>query len=309
MRRSTLALSGFTWTGDTTVEGRAATDYERELRHESITPGYFRALGTRLVRGRWLTEADRPPHPTVTLVNETLAKRYFRGEDAIGKRISFGRPTDKPDWVTIVGIVEDFKQDGMDDLVQPEVYVPLAEEMQNPLTFVIRSRLDPDAVLSLARAHVREVDKDLVPTDVTTLDALVRRSVDGQRFRTWLLGSFAGIALLLAALGIYGVLAYFVAQRVRELGIRLALGASPAQVWRMVVRQGMQPVLWGSVAGLAAAYAAADLMKSLLFGVAPLDPATYAATAGALALIGAIACALPASRAVRVDPLVALRND
>jgi predicted permease len=306
---STLVLNGFTWTGDATVEGRPPTDYERELRHESTTPDYFRALDARLVRGRWLTDDDRPPRPAVTLVNETLAKRYFRGEDAIGKRISFGRPTDKPAWVTIVGIVQDFKQDGMDDPVLPEVYVPLAHEVQNPLTFVVRSRLQADAVVSLARAEVRAVDKDLVPTDVTTLDAVVRKAVDGQRFRTWLLGSFAGIALLLAALGIYGVLAYFVAQRVRELGIRLALGASPAQVWRMVVGQGMRPVLWGSLAGLAAAYAAADLMKSLLFGVAPLDPATYAMTAGALAVIGAVACAVPASRAVRVDPLVALRQD
>jgi predicted permease len=306
---STLALKGFTWTGDSTVEGRGPTDYERELRHEATTPDYFHALGIRLVRGRWLTEADRPPRPAVTLVNETLAARYFRGADAIGKRISFGKPTDKPDWVTIVGIVRDFKQDGMDNPVLPEVYVPLAQEVQNPLTFVVRSRLASDVVVSLARAQVRAVDKDLVPTDVTTLDALVRESVDGQRFRTWLLGSFAAIALLLAALGVYGVLAYFVAQRVRELGIRLALGASPAQVWRMVVRQGMRPVLWGSIAGLGAAYAAAGVMKSLLFGIAPLDPATYLTTAGALAVVGAVACALPAFRAVHVDPLVALRQE
>jgi putative ABC transport system permease protein len=306
---STLALNGFTWTGDSTVEGRAPTDYERELRHEAVSPDYFRALGTPLVKGRWLNEFDRPPQPPVTLVNETLAKRYFRGADAVGKRITFGKPTDKPQWVTIVGVVADVKQDGMDEPVQPEVYVPVAEEVQNPLTFVVRSRMEPDAVVALARAQVRAVDKDLVPTDISTLEGVVRRSVDGQRFRTWLLGSFAGLALLLATLGIYGVLAYFVAARVRELGIRLALGATPAQVWRMVVGQGMRPVLWGSIAGLAAAYAGADLMKSLLFGVAPLDPATYAAAAGALALVGAIACAAPALRAVRVDPLRALRNE
>jgi putative ABC transport system permease protein len=306
---STLPLSGYTWTGDTTVEGRGPTDYERELRHETITPDYFRAIGTRLIAGRWLTEFDRPPRPKVTLVNETLAKRYFRGEEAIGRRISFGKPTDKPDWVTVVGVVEDFRQDGMDGLVQPEVYVPMAQELQNPLTFLVRSAADPDAVVALARAQVRAVDKDLVLTDITTLDSLVHRSVDGQRFRTWLLGSFAGLALLLAALGIYGVLAYFVSERVRELGIRLALGASPPQLWSMVVRQGMRPVLLGSIAGLAAAYGAAELMKSLLFGVAPLDPATYMATVAALALVGAIACAVPALRAVRVDPLVALRQD
>jgi putative ABC transport system permease protein len=306
---TTLPLNGYTWTGDTTIEGRGPTDYERELRHEAIAPEYFRAIGTRLVAGRWLNEFDRPPRPAVTLVNETLAKRYFRGEEAIGRRISFGKPTDKPDWVTVVGVVEDFRQDGMDGPVQPEVYVPLAQEVQNPLTFIVRSAADPDAVVALARAQVRAVDKDLVLTDITTLDTLVHRSVDSQRFRTWLLGGFAGLALLLAALGIYGVLAYFVSERVRELGIRLALGASPPQLWSMVVRQGMRPVLLGSIAGLAGAYAAAELMKSLLYGVAPLDPATYVATVATLVVVGAIACAVPALRAVRVDPLIALRQD
>ena len=164
-------------------------------------------------------------------------------------------------------------------------------------------------MLALSRAQVRAVDKDLVLTDVTTLDALRRQSVDGQRFRTWLLGGFAVLALALAAVGIYGVLAYFVSERVRELGIRLALGASPAQLWRMVVGQGMQPVAVGSFAGIGAAYALAGLIKSLLFGVAPLDPATYALTMATLALVGAVACAVPAFRAVRVDPLVALRDE
>ncbi len=306
---STLALKGYTWTGDATIEGRSPDDYERELRHESITPGYFAAIGVRLVAGRWFDADDRPPHPQVALANEALAARYFRGADPIGKRISFGKPTDKPDWVTIVGVVADTKQDDLEHVAQPEVYVPAAQETQNLYTVVLRSRLDAEAVVAAAREQIHAVDKDLVLTDIMSLDELVRASTDGERFRTWLLSGFAGLALVLAALGIYGVLAYFVAQRVRELGIRLALGASPAQLWRMVVRQGMRPVLWGATGGLAVAYAAATFVRTLLFDVAPLDPATYVGTAVGLALVGAAACALPAYRAVRVDPLVALRED
>jgi putative ABC transport system permease protein len=306
---STLALKGYAWTGDATVEGRPPDDYERELRHESVTPGYFTAIGAHLVAGRWLNAFDRPPRPQVALANEALAVRYFRGADPIGKRISFGRPTDKPDWVTIVGVVANTKQDSLDSAVQPEVYVPAAQDTQNPYTVAMRSRLDADAVFAAARAQVHAFDKDLVLTDVTSLDDLVRASADGERFRTWLFGGFAGLALLLAALGIYGVLAYFVAQRVRELGIRLALGASPRQVWQMVVGQGMRPVLWGSIGGLAAAYAAATVIKTLLFNVAPIDPVTYLGTAVALVLVGLLACAVPAYRAVHVDPLVALRED
>ena len=306
---STLALGGVTWTGDATVEGHAPDDYERELRHESVTPGYLPALGARLLEGRWLNGFDRQKSPAVTIVNEALAKRYFRGQDALGKRISFGRPTDKPEWVTIVGVVADIKQDGMDEPAQPEVYVPLAQEPQNPLTFVVRTSVTPDAALASARARVRAFDKDLVLTDATTLDGVVEKAVEGQRFRTLVLGGFAAVAVLLAALGIYGVLAYFVTERTREIGVRLALGASPAAVWTMVVARGMRPVAWGTVCGFVVASAAAWLIRALLFGVVALDPTTYVITAAALAAIGVAACAVPAYRAVRVDPLVALRQE
>jgi len=306
---STLALRGFTWTGDATVEGRSADDYERELRHESITPDYFRAMGTRLIAGRFLTEFDGAPRNTVTVVNESLAKKYFRGADALGKRITFGRPTDKDPWVTIVGVVADMKQDRLDAAVQPEVFVPLADNTQNGITFVVRAVGSTDAVLAAARARVREVDKDLVLTDVTTLGELVQASVGDQRFRTSLLSGFAAVALFLAALGIYGVLAYFVTQRRRELGIRLALGAPPAGLFRMVVRQGMRPVLAGSLVGLAGAYAVTGLMTTLLFGIQPLDPTTYAVTAAVLGAVALCACAVPASRATHVDPLIALREE
>jgi putative ABC transport system permease protein len=306
---STLALRGFTWTGDATVEGRAPTDYERELRHESITPGYLRAIGARLVAGRLLDEHDTGDRPAVTVVNEALAKRYFRGEDAVGKRITFGRPSDRDVWVTIVGVVADTKQDGLDKPVEPEEFSSLAQRMQNPMTFAVRTTADIESAIGSARRAVHDVDKDVVLTDVTTLQNVVRESMDDQRFRTTLLSGFAGVALLLAAIGIYGVLAYFVTQRGRELGVRLALGARPHELFVMVVGQGLRPVLAGSVAGLLAAAALTSVMKSLLFGIQPMDAPTYIVTTATLAVVAVAACALPAFRAMRVDPIVALRDE
>ncbi|HYM25476.1 MAG TPA: ABC transporter permease, partial [Vicinamibacterales bacterium] len=306
---STIALRGYTWTGDSTVEGRAPTDYERELRHESVLPGYFRAMGIQLLGGRMLDDRDVQGQPLVTMVNKALETQYFRGQPAVGKRITFGRPQDNGPWVTIVGVVADGKQDGLDKPAQPEVYVPFAQQMQNPVTFVVRAQTSADATVAAARAAVQAVDKDLALTDVTALSDLVHDSTGDERFRTTLLSGFAAVALFLAALGIYGVLAYSVAQRMRELGIRLALGAQPASVFRMVVREGMRPVAAGGLIGLAAAFASGTLIKALLFGVAPIDPATYVGAVASLTITAAVACAVPAIRATRVDPLVALRDE
>jgi len=306
---STLALRGFTWTGDSTIEGRSPTDYERELRHKSVTPGYFKAMGIRLLAGRLLDDGDTLTSPPVTVVNLALARKYFRGADAVGKRITYGRPADNAPWITIIGVVADEQQDALDKAAQPQVYSPVRQQMQNPMTFVVRSTLDQAAVVSAARREVRSVDRDLALTSVTTLTDVVDAALGGHRFRTALLAAFAGIALFLAALGIYGVLAYFVSQRSRELGIRLALGASPAELFVMVVSQGMRPVAAGGVIGVAGAAALTTVMQSLLFGVTALDPLTYAAAIAALAAIALTACAAPALRATRVDPLVALRDE
>ena len=306
---STLALRGFTWTGDATIEGRAATDYERDLRHKSVTPDYFKAMNIRLLSGRLFNDGDRLDQPRVTVVNETLAKKYFRGEEPIGKRVKFARPVDNDVWVTVIGVVADEKQDGLEHAPQPQEYSTIRQRMQNPLTFVVRSSLDDAAVAALARREVQAVDRDLALTAVAAMRTVVDQSMGDQRFRTVLLSAFAGVALLLAALGIYGVLAYFVSQRARELGIRLALGARPMALFAMVVRQGMQPVAVGAILGLAAAVALTRVMQSLLFGVDPVDPPTYAVAAATLAIIALAACAIPAMRATRVDPLVALRDE
>jgi putative ABC transport system permease protein len=309
---STIALRGFTWTGDSAIEGRAATDYERDTRHMSTTPSYFSTMGIRLLAGRMFDGTDIRDKPPVTIVNETLARRFFPAlpnADVIGKRVSFGRPQDNAPWVTIVGVVADEKQDGLDRPAEPTEYSPIAQRMQNPLTFVVRTTIAPQAALAGARARVAAVDKDLALTQTATLEEVVDLSLAEARFRTTLLTWFAGIALLLAALGIYGVLAYFVSQRSREIGIRLALGAAPAELFRMVIGQGMRPVAIGAAVGLAGAVAVTTLLQSLLFGVTPVDPLAYSAAAAVLTAIAVGACAIPALRATRVDPLVALRDE
>ena len=307
---SLMALGGQWWTGDATVEGHAVDDYERELRHKSITPDYFRAMGTPLVGGRFLNDQDgQASAPEVTIINESLAKKYFRGADPVGKRIKFGRPTDKDPWVTIVGVVADEKQDGLAAAVQPEVYSPLGKNTTNEMTFVIRSSGSPAALTATARQVVQSVDKNLVLTDVATLEDIVYGSVKTERFRTTLLAGFAGVALLLAAVGIYGVLSYLVTQRTREFGIRMAMGARAGHVLRMVLRQGMTPVLFGLVAGLIGGLALTNLIRTLLFGVLANDPSIYLATTGTLAVVAVLACWIPAIRATRVDPMSALREE
>jgi predicted permease len=305
---STLALRGYTWSGDATIDGHGGDDYERELRHESVTPGYFRAIGVPLIAGRLLTDRDGKDS-NVTLVNQALAQKYFPGADAIGKRIKFGRPLDEDAWMTIVGVVGDEKQDGMDQPAKPEAYVALPQNPQNPLTFVMRAAAGVDATVAAARREVQNVDKDLAITDIAAMTEVIERSMGDATFRTALLAAFAGVALFLAALGIYGVLAYAVSQRSRELSIRLALGAQPQELFTMVVGQGMRPVAVGAAAGLAGAAALATAIESLLFGVRAADPASYAVAVSTLAAASLAACAIPARRATHVDPLTALRSE
>ncbi|HZR25715.1 MAG TPA: ADOP family duplicated permease, partial [Vicinamibacterales bacterium] len=305
---STIALRGYSFTSDATPEGRSGDDYEREARFNSVTPDYFKALGVPLLAGGWLTERDTGNAAPI-LVNASLAKKYYGTTDVVGKTLKPGKPSDPDPWQPIAGVVADVKQDGLDKPTRPEIYMLYATSVQNPATFVIRSTVATDAIVSDARAVVRSIDREILVTDVTTADAIVRESTGDERFRTTLLTGFAGVALFLAALGIYGVLAYVVAQRNRELGIRLALGAQPRTLFRMVVTQGMRPVAIGGAVGVIAAVLSTRLIESLLFDITPLDPMTYVAAVSVLAISAAIACALPARRATRVDPLVALRQE
>ncbi len=306
---TTLALGGYTWTGDATVEGRPAADYERELRHESVTAGYFGAMGISLLHGRLFDPFDTADRPPVTIVNETLARKYFRDANPVGRRLKFGRPADSAPWVTVVGVVADARQDGLGTPVRPEVYDPFTTRPMAGVVFAVRTTGIPDAVTADVRTVVAGFDRDLVVTDVKTMVDVVRDSVGDERFRASLAGAFAATALVLAALGLYGVLAYFVTQRTTEIGIRLALGATPSSVFWMVAREAVRPVVPGAVAGLAVAYAASGLIGSLLFGIERLDRPTYLAAGALIGVIAAVAAALPAARAVSVDPIASLRHD
>jgi len=300
-----LPLQGSAWTGDATPEGRAAGDYERELRFNCITPEYFRAAGIKLVRGRAFSQSDQAKTEPVTIVNETLERVYFHGANAVGKRIKFGRPGDKGPFVSIVGVVADVKQDSMGSRVQPVAYKPFTQQPNDAVVFVVRGA---GVTGNMVRQAVGEIDSNLAVNDFAPLSQLVASSMGNQRFRTSLLGTFAAIALFLAALGIYGVLAYSVTQRAKEIGVRLALGAPPSRLFCMVVSEGMRPVIAGAVVGLAGAFGAAGLLRTLLFEVSPTNPGTYLGTCAILVGVALGACALPALRAIRVDPLISLRE-
>jgi len=273
----------------------------------AVTPDYFNALGIPLVKGRAFSDRDGPEAPQVFVINETMARRHFPNEDPVGKRMKVGF-SDKTG--EIVGIVGAVKHWGLDAEAKEEIYTSYDQTpFWASMTLVARTTGDPLSVAGAAQNEVRAVDKDQPVTRVRTMEAVVAGSVAQPRFRTLLLGSFAVIALLLAAVGIYGVISYAVMQRTQEIGIRIALGAQPRDVLRLVVRQGMAPALVGLGVGLIGAFALTRLLKDLLFIVRPTDPATFALVALLLASVALLACYLPARRATKVDPMVALRRE
>jgi predicted permease len=275
----------------------------------SITPGYLESVGLPLLKGRDFTDADGPDAPRVALVNELAARRLWPNQDPIGKRWRFGKD-DKKGWATVVGVVANVRQHvRAKGNAMGEVLVPQAQYGNQTLTWAIRSAGPPGALTAAVRRLLRERDPSLVFAEVRTMDEHVRRSVWEPRIYAQLLGAFSVVALIIAALGIYGVMAYTVAQRTREIGIRMALGAARGDVQRLVVGQALRLTLFGAGLGLAAAYALTRFMQSLLFGISASDPPTFVGVTLILALSSAAAAWLPTARAVRVDPVVALRHE
>jgi hypothetical protein len=254
----------------------------------------------------------------VLAINETLAKRFFPGEDPVNRLVAWGGPNNHGPWMRVVGVIADIKQAGLAKATEPQAWQPWSQVpdglVASPVTGVfrslqlmVRSSVPPTSLVPAIRAEVRRLDPALPVTGVQTLDEIVGASAATERFNAALLGGFAGVALLLAAVGIAGVLAISVSRRTQEIGIRLALGAHPADVVRMVIRQGMTLVVFGLAIGLPAAFAATRLLKTLLFGVTPFDPVSFAAATAMLCGVALAACAIPAMRAMRVDPASALR--
>ncbi len=273
-----------------------------------IGPDYFRAMGIRLRKGRAFTEADTPASQQVVIVSEELARKYWPGQEAIGKRLKAGREVELP-WRMVVGIVGNVRTQGQDVGFVPELYLPLNQYpwLLHPRHLVIRTALNPSVITSAVRREVAALDKDQPVADVRTLDQLAAEPLAQRQFLMVLLGVFAFLALALAAVGIYGVMAYSVAQRTHEIGIRMALGAEQRDVLKLIVARGLLLAVAGVGAGLAAAFALSRLMAGLLYGVRPSNPATFAIVSVTLVTVALAASYIPARRATKVDPMVALR--
>jgi putative ABC transport system permease protein len=272
-----------------------------------ITPDYFRAMAIPLRKGRVFTDQDKTGTPPVLVVNEAFARRYLPGEEPLGKRmrLGFGRIEGE-----IVGVVGDVRGNSLSVPGGPEYYIPQSHAASSDMSLVVRTGTsDPSALAPALRGVLREMDKDQPLYEVRTMSALVSRSVARQRFSMTLIGVFAALALSLAAVGIFSVMSFLVAQRTHEIGIRMALGAQGRDILRMVVGHGMTLTLVGVGLGLAGAFALTRLMSSLLFGVSATDPVTFGGVAALLAAVALLACYVPARRATRVDPMVALRHD
>jgi predicted permease len=279
------------------------------------TPGYFTAMGIPLVSGRDFTDRDGSGAPVVAIVNQEFVKRYFPNENPIGRRIALGWEQDTATTGgnmtlggEIVGVVGNVKRRGLSQEIFPETYASFMQPTFSVFSVVVRSTSDPSTVMSAVRAQMREVDPDLPLSELRQLQELVSQSVSRPRFYTTLLGVFAAIALILAAVGIYGVISYAVSLRTRELGIRIALGATGRHVSGLVLQQGVTLAVAGVLLGGAGAYWLTRLLSKLLFGVTATDPLTFFGVAGLLTLVAAVASYVPARRAGKVDPLLAMRE-
>ena len=277
-------------------------------RHRACTPDYFRAMQIPVVKGRAFTDQDRSGSTPVVIVNETLAQRFWPNADPLGKRIRIDGPPDEFPWMEIVGVVKDVKHE-LNIPTTPEYYRPHAQDAFSSMVMVGRTTVEPMSLAADMRQQVWAIDKDQPVFDVRTMEQVRALSVALYSFSSVSLAIFSGIALLLAAMGIYGVMSYAVTLRTQEIGIRMALGARTADVMKLVVRNGMTLTLIGVIAGIAAALGTTRLLVSLLFGVTPTDFVTFGSVTIGLILVALLACYVPARRATKVDPLVALRYE
>jgi putative ABC transport system permease protein len=273
-----------------------------------VGPGYFNTMQIPLVKGRDFTDADHDEAAPVVVISEKAAAHYWPGQDPIGKRLKPGSATDDIPWRTVIGVVKDVRQNDFIKQPKPQMYWSYHEVRDfPPNALVVRTQVAPLSLAASVRNVIWSVDKDQPVSEIRTMSDIVSQAVARQRFSMLLLGLFAGLALLLAAVGIYGVMSYSVAQRTREIGIRMALGAQKRDVLGMTLRHGLQLVAIGVVIGIAGAVGLTRLMASLLFGVTATDPGTFAAITIILGGVALLAIYIPAMRSMKVDPVIALR--
>jgi len=306
---SSAPLSGGVYAGGFSIEGRAADNDNLVADRRMISPQYFNTLGIPLIEGRHFTDMDNQTSPGAVIVSESWARRFLPGETAIGKRIKLGGPDSTRPWLSIVGIAGDVHDTALEKEARPCVYIPYSQFPSASMTLVVRGALDQQVFVGAIRDAVWSVDNDQPVTDVKTMDQYLADSISPRRFNAMLLAIFASVALVLASVGVYGVMAYSVAQRVREIGIRMALGAEPSQVINLIVGGGMTVAFAGVAIGVAIAWALTRVMSSLLYGVSATDSMTFVLASTLLAGVTLFATYIPARRAARVDPIIALRSE
>jgi putative ABC transport system permease protein len=293
------------------IEGSPAppSSQARTANYVAASPEYFRVMGIPLWQGREFTRDDVASTPRVTIISEAMARIYFPNQNPIGKRLIFGFPPNGEAPREIIGVVGNVRDVELRQAPAAMMYVPFAQAPLWGTVVVVRTNLSVAAVAEAIRRDAHAIDKDLPVTDIGAIPELVDATLAQPRFQTLLLALFSGLALTLAAVGIYGVISYSVIQRTHEIGIRMSLGAQPGQVLRLVMGQGAKLALAGIVIGAAASFALTRLMRSLLFEVSPADPLTFAAITALLVAVALAACYIPARRAMRVDPMTALRYE
>jgi putative ABC transport system permease protein len=303
-----LPLGGANSSDAYLVEGtpEPAPGQENEARYRVCTPDYFKTMQISILKGRGFTEQDNAAASPVVIINETMARKHWPGIDPIGKRIRFYGPIDKAPWIEVVGVINDVKHD-LTREVMPEFYLSHAQDSWNAMVLVARTNIEPTSLAAQMRQQVWSIDKDQPVFDVKTMNEVRATSVALYSFSSVTLGIFALVALLLAVIGIYGVMAFAVSQRTHEIGIRMALGASARDVLLMVVGSGMKLAVIGLVIGLAGAWGLTRLIEKLLFGVPPTDLVTFGIVSFCLLSAALLACYIPARRATKVDPMEALR--
>ncbi|HEX8184768.1 MAG TPA: ABC transporter permease [Blastocatellia bacterium] len=305
-----LPLAGDIWGLGFTIEGRPVPPPEERLAavYRIVRPGYFKTMGAAIIKGRDFSERDRNDSPAVVIINESLARRHWPGEDPLGKRMVVTDGDDRPR--EIVGIVKDLKQSDWTAEPKPEMYLPHLQSAEpRYMTLVVRSASDPMTLVAAAQSEVWAIDKNLPVSQVMSMEQVISDSIEQQRFNMLLLGIFAALAMALAAIGVYGVMSYSVTQRTHEIGIRMALGAKRGDVLWMIVKQGVIITAIGVCLGLAGAFVLTRLMSSLLYGVSATDPVTFVVIPLVLTGVALGASFVPALKAAKVDPMIALRYE